>query len=318
MENKLNKNKHVYRIHDKDCISRWACVFNNIKMFSSGFIWLYTHPVCSECETAVQRLTRSSDWPRFESVCHDKHNYYYQMWITWLKWCISGFKTHTHTLSHTHTHTYTHRETHSMFCRDEGRIKMAMGWSCAACNLLTAFAETSKIQCFPCWKHTHTRLMSLPHPSVCLFMRLSVCLSPVRPPVWRSGRWFRTGGCCTVRPRWTGDSECLSPSVPVTTQSGSRVRPSRTRASAASCLSNTGSVTNESLCSEYNQIKHSTESFIRVFIILCRFCLYYSIWCLKLCITRTWEVNEIKLNWIWFIIEKLYNIDSYWNKFNSV
>lgn len=33
---------------------------------------------------------------------------------------------------------------------DFGLMKMAMGYSCATCNLLMAFPLTSRIQCFPC------------------------------------------------------------------------------------------------------------------------------------------------------------------------
>lgn len=34
---------------------------------------------------------------------------------------------------------------------DFGLMKMAMGYSCACCNLLIALPDTSRMQCFP-WK----------------------------------------------------------------------------------------------------------------------------------------------------------------------
>ena len=41
-------------------------------------------------------------------------------------------------------------DTHRTFSSVLGRTKMAMGWSCAACSLRIALADTSKIQCLPC------------------------------------------------------------------------------------------------------------------------------------------------------------------------
>lgn len=62
------------------------------------------------------------------------------------------------------------------------------------------------------------------------------CDRPAQPPRGHSGRWCRTGGCCTGPPRWTDGSECLSPSVPVTTQSDSPGHPPHIPVWAAWCL----------------------------------------------------------------------------------
>lgn len=51
---------------------------------------------------------------------------------------------------------HMYKSTYRTFSSDLGRTKMAMGWSWAACSLRTALADTSKMQCFPCYLCTHT------------------------------------------------------------------------------------------------------------------------------------------------------------------
>lgn len=59
---------------------------------------------------------------------------------------------------------------------------------------------------------------------------------PSRPPLGQTGRWFRTGGCCTVLPRWSGGPGCPSPSALWTPQSDSLCRPLRSLSWGGSCL----------------------------------------------------------------------------------
>lgn len=73
-----------------------------------------------------------------------------------------------------------HLATYITDSTDFGLMKMAMGYSCATCNLLMAFPLTSRIQCFPCHSFLLIHVIiiiiiyyRLLHTSICTYISFS-------------------------------------------------------------------------------------------------------------------------------------------------
>lgn len=80
-------------------------------------------------------------------VCQSKMNMAGNSFVKCCPLCLEAATATVHWLS----------RTYKMFSRDRGRMKIAMGWSCAAWSLLMALADTSRMQCFP-WSSEEGRV----------------------------------------------------------------------------------------------------------------------------------------------------------------